>query len=381
MGNINKALIDIIAEKLCGKEVEIDNLTDKELRSLCRLSSKQGVSHIISSYFFEKNILLEGKTAEYFKKLSLKTVYTAEQMKYDLSIIGKAFNEQAVPYIPLKGAVLREFYPDEYMRTSSDIDVLIHEEDIDRAVSSLAEKGFAFKERTYHDILILTPSGNYLELHFNLFEPEENLNIILKNAWDYAIPTEGSRYKFTDKFFLYHFFAHMSYHFLFGGCGIRFLMDLWVIENKMGISLETAKELLEKAGIYEFALKSELLMQVIFMGSEKDEMSDKLLEFMLSGGTVGKQENSIAMSKTKAKKSNTFLFAVGRLFPKYSIMKDVYPVLRKVPFLLPLFWVVRFVAKLKDGKGKSALNEVKLSNSVSDKKISEMQKIRDYMKL
>ena len=44
-------------------------------------------------------------------------------------------------------------------------------------------------------------------------------------------------------------FAHMLYHFISGGCGIRPLMDIWIAEHKMGITYTEAKDLLETAGI------------------------------------------------------------------------------------------------------------------------------------
>ena len=38
------------------------------------------------------------------------------------------------------------------------------------------------------------------------------------------------------------------------------------------------------------------------------------------------------------------------LFPPLPVMRDVYPVLGRLPFLLPVFWIVRGVQRLLSGR-------------------------------
>lgn len=113
---------------------------------------------------------------------------------YSLQGIETALNDARISYIPLKGSVLRYLYPASEMRTSCDIDVLVHEEDLDRAVEVLeTATDFKTDHQAYHDISMLSPNV-HLELHFSIKENEESIDRLLSKAWEYAVPVEASRY-------------------------------------------------------------------------------------------------------------------------------------------------------------------------------------------
>ena len=103
----------------------------------------------------------------------------------------------------------------------------------------------------------------------------------------------------TKEFFLFHMFAHMSYHFISGGCGIRPLMDIWIAEHKMGITYTEAKDLLETAGIYKFAVEMSKLSEICFSDCPKDNYTDALLSYVFDGGVYGTSKNKIAVKKNK----------------------------------------------------------------------------------
>ncbi len=373
--------VSILRAKLTGNKENLStqNISDF-LGSLYDISARQGLTNIVGEYLSDEKILGKDAVSEKFVNSIVTSLYKTERMKYDLSVISNVFEANGISYILLKGSVIRNYYPNDYLRTSADIDILIREEDVNRAVSLLSEVSFTFRERTYHDVSIITPGRNHLELHFNLLETKDNLDCILRNAWDYAVAEEGCRYRFTQDFFLFHFMAHMVYHFTTSGCGIRFLCDIWVIENKMGIKLDTAKVLLEKAGIYKFAEEIFELSHCCFDGKLHNEMTDLILEFMLSGGTIGSNENVAIMSAAQTTE-NAVVYALKRMFPRYKIMKEIYPILRKLPILLPVMWIYRILYKMKKGKAASASEEIKNVNSVSEKDVKDVKRIVEYLEL
>ena len=235
------------------------------------------------------------------------------------------------------------------------------------------------QERDYHDVSLFSEANVHLELHFNIQENIDKLDSVLKDAWRYACLTGGSRYKFTDEFFVFHMFAHMSYHFLSGGCGIKPLMDIWIMEHKMGITYESARELLEKAGIYQFATEISKLAEICFSGEPKDEFSDTILSYIFSGGVYGTSQNKIAVKKSKSK--STLLYALQRLFMPYKDMVTLYPILHKLPFLLPFCWIARWCKMLFGGKAKHTIRELKTASTVSDDKINTLTMMRERLGL
>ena len=70
------------------------------------------------------------------------SVYRNEQIKYAFAQICDTFELSSIPYIPLKGSVIRPYYPKESMRTSCDIDILVKEENHEAAIDVLVQRGF-----------------------------------------------------------------------------------------------------------------------------------------------------------------------------------------------------------------------------------------------
>ncbi len=381
-----KAIEDIFIKILRSEltETELDDsvkeqLTPDVISALYSLADRHDLAHII--YFSLYKCGLKNDDAIYtrFDQKAIMSVYRNEQMKYAYGQICDTFDQMSIPYIPLKGSVIRPYYPKESMRTSCDIDILVKEENLEAAIDALVQKGFKCSDRNYHDVSLFSEANVHLELHFNIQENIDKLDAVLRDAWRYARLTEGNQYKFTDEFFVFYMFAHMSYHFLSGGCGIKSLMDIWIMEHKMGITYECARELLEKADIYRFAAEISRLAEICFSGEPKDEFSDTILSYIFSGGVYGTSQNKIAVKKSKSK--STLLYALQRLFLPYKSMVTLYPILHKLPFLLPFCWIARLCKMLFGGKAKHTIRELKTVNNVSDDKINTIILMRERLGL
>lgn len=380
------AIQDIFIKMLRSEltETELDDsvkvqLTPDVIYALYSLADHHDLAHVIYSSLYKCGLKKDDALYSKFEQKAIMSVYRNEQIKYAFAQICDTFDRVSIPYIPLKGSVIRPYYPQESMRTSCDIDILVKEENLKAAIDALVQKGFRCGERNYHDVSLFSDANVHLELHFNIQENIDKLDTVLKDAWQYARLTEGSRNKFTDEFFVFHMFAHMSYHFLSGGCGIKPLMDIWIMEHKMGITYESAKELLEKAGIFQFATEISNIAEICFSGKPKDEFSDTILSYILSGGVYGTSQNKIAVKKSKLK--STLLYALQRLFMPYKSMVILYPILHKLPFLLPFCWIARWCKMLFGGKAKHTIRELKTVNNVSYSKTKSISQICERLGL
>ncbi len=349
-------------------------LTPELLSKLYRISNRHDLAHIVGNTLAQNGVEIPEPMASRFKKANTLAVYRCAQHKQVLEQVGASFDAAQIPYIPLKGAVLRAFYPLESMRTGCDVDILVKREDIEGACKVLAEQGYEIQKQNYHDITLVSPTKVHLELHYTLRENMASLDGVLDRAWDYAVQEKGCQYGFTREFFVFQAFAHMSYHFLSGGCGLRSLMDIWVMDHRMGYSYSDAGTLLEEAGILQFAREMTRLAQACFDGGEWDAFTDVLLRYILSGGSYGTVQNKIAVKKTAT--GGTLGYVVGRLCPPYGTMKQIYPVLERMPVLLPFCWVGRWFSKMNAGRGSSAKREVQISQGISSKQETEIKEIR-----
>lgn len=368
--NILNILTRIIKSALNETDTIESDLTFDTALNLYQLAKKHDLAHFVSDFVLGKNIAASQDFELCLQKEKLMSVYRCEQLKYVLDEITALFNEAEIDHIPLKGSVLRRYYPTDSMRTSCDIDVLIRRPDLDSAVSLLESKGYKFIAQRYHDVSMCSPGNVHLELHFNLQENIASMDSILKNAWQYADPIKGSEYRLRKDFFVFYFYAHMAYHFVTGGCGIRSLMDIWVMNHKMDASYSCAEQLLKQGGIYQFAAEMSNLAEYCFADNDGDDFYKSLLRYIVDGGTYGSINNKIT---AKMSGTSLFVYTLKRLFLPYKTMVILFPMLKKAPFLLPFCWVARWIKALVKGKKNKFDTEIVYANNIDPAISAEMK--------
>lgn len=370
---VQNMFIKVLCSSLNGTGTNLSSVTPEMVLPLYHLAKKHDLAHIVSDFVFDNGIKVPDEIENVLQQEKLMSVFRCEQIKYVLDEISDVFDKSGTAYIPLKGSVIRPYYPTESMRTSCDVDVLIRESDFESAVSCLESRGYVCSTRNYHDVSMYSPNKVHVELHFSIQENIESLDEVLKNAWQYAELSEGSRYEFRKEFFVFYFYAHMAYHFLTGGCGMRSLMDIRVMEHKMNISYLCAADMLKKAGICQFAAEMSNLAEYCFGDNVADDFYDTVLDYIVNGGVYGSKENKIAVSRFKSGSRLSYTFK--RLFLPYKAMVISYPVLKKVPCLLPFCWVARWVKAISRKKTKKITSELSFANNMADSKIAKIRYI------
>ena len=277
--------------------------------------------------------------------------YRYAKLDAEFEHVGSVFERAAIPYMPLKGAVMRVLYPKPWMRTSCDIDVLVHEEDLDRASAALVSEGFTTNGiRNYHD-MVFSCDGIQLELHHNLFERVPAMDAVLATVWEHTV-SKGYRYVQTPAFFCFHLVAHMAYHFMHGGCGVRPLIDLWLLRESGRVEEETAvRELCENAALLTFYEHVCRLSDVWFGNAAHDEATKSIEDFILRGGLFGSKEQRSASNAARHGRTG---FLLNTVFMPYQDLKRIYPALDGKPFLTPYYQMCRLINKLSNKRGKRA---------------------------
>lgn len=261
-----------------------------------------------------------------------------------LEEISSAFGSAGVRFLPLKGSIIKGLYPQSDMRTMSDIDMLIDEENAAKARDIMSGLGYSCEHFGYdvHDIYYKPPVMN-VEIHRALFGEEgQEFQAVFSDPWKLCTH-DGMKYQFTPDAFFAYVLAHAIKHLEEGGTGIRTVMDLWVCVNSgMGIDPQAALDILEPSGKSGYAAQLLELSEVWFGGKPHSESTRNLEQYILSSGTYGTFENFSALRIEKSGKAG---YALKLLFPTFTHMKQHYPVLKKAPFLLPFCWLFRLVTK------------------------------------
>ena len=379
--------IDILRLALSGTGVSRASLhavLPDEITALCALAVRHAHAGTLSVYIYKNHLPVPQDLWARLHRQAMLSVYRAEHQKQLLHEVCAAFDAAGIAYIPLKGAVIRGYYPDASLRTSCDVDVLIHPEEVERAVSLLKEQGYRRVKSNFHDISLLSPNGAHLELHFSLREKLRQADPVLQEVWEHATPKEGARYELSPAFFAFYLYAHTAYHFLAGGCGITALTDVWVLEHRMGISMDVAQPLLQRAGLYPFARALNELANLCFSGGlpddRPDEHSERILTYILQGGPYGASGNRLALQKARGE-SGCELCALRRLFLPYREMLPLYPVLQKAPVLLPACYLIRAFRSLLDGSARRLARRRALVRQLPDELLLELEQMQSRLEL
>ena len=341
MENLIRTMMDLIAYEVCGKSIDKSQytLTDEDLAKLYKLSKSHDLAHLVGDALIKTGLIGDGEIKAKFQKQMMLAVYRYEKINYELGRLRKVLNEAEIPFIPLKGSVIRQYYPEPWMRTSCDIDVLVHEEAVDQAAQSIVEKlGYAYEKKQYHDISLMSDGGVHLELHHSIKENESNIDLLLSECWDYATVLDGCEYEFTNEFFCFHQFAHMSYHFLHGGCGVRPFLDIYLLEEKLDFRRDKLDEMLAKTGIKKFCDAAKSLSEVWFGNSEHTDVTRRMENYLLRGGVYGSTANSMAVGQQKEK--GRLGYIINRIWLPYELLCVTYPRLKGRKYL-QLFYEIK----------------------------------------
>lgn len=294
----------------------------------------------------------------------------SERQLYSIDIIFKAFDENKIDYLPLKGTLLKRMYPRPEMRTMSDADILIRQEDYEKIRGIMKNIGFREGEETNHELKWHSPSL-YVELHKRLI-PSYNKDYYayFGDGWRLAKICDGTRYSMTDEDQMIYLVTHFAKHYRNGGIGIKHMTDLWVYKSQKSTLDNSYIEVeLQKLQLLEFYKNIMNTMNVWFNDDESTDKTDLITDFIFESGAYGSKKSRMiadgvktAKTTNRSAKASRFKRIADMIFLPYSGMCIKYPVVKKVPILLPVFWVVRWVNVLLFKRS----NLDKLNNSVKN---------------
>lgn len=366
-------MMQLIKSELCGKlgdDLDRDALSDDFLSQLYSLAKSHDLAHIVGSALKNNGLLPKNEIGAKFEKQIFMAIFRYENLNYEYTRICETLENEKITFVPLKGSVIRKLYPLPWLRTSCDIDILVKESDIDRTVSLLCEKldYTADPKRHYHDVSLYSKNKIHLELHFNIFEGMDNIDPMLSRVFEFCSPADGKEFELlqSPEYLLFHHIAHMSYHFLSGGCGIRPFIDMYLINNHLKYDEKSARQILADCSLEKFFDGILNLTDVWFGNSAHTALTQNMENYILSGGVYGTKNNVIAMNNEK--KGGKRKYLIHRIFMPYDSLKVKYPSLNGRRWLSPVYQIIRWFGLIFGGRMKHSLKELKVLQNIDNEK-------------
>lgn len=377
-----KLLFAMLRSVICGWNVtdEVKNACTPELlQKTFVLAQKHDLGHLVGQAAADWK-LPECETVAAAKQTAMQAFYRYMRTEHVYVRLCKTLEEAQIPFIPLKGSVLRESYPQPWMRTSCDIDVLVPMKQLEKAAGVLSDKlSYRRGGKGDHDISFYAPENVHVELHYQAVDegrfPEAQE--LLKEIWDYASPLKGYTYHclLSDAMFYFYHIAHMAKHLENGGCGIRPFLDLWIMDHRIQEDVAQRDEMLLQGGMMRFAKAARGVSEAWLSGEALCAEDAVFEQFVLTGGVYGTLEAQVAVAQTQ--KGGKLRFVLGKIFLPYEEMKYYYPVVASHRWLMPFCQVRRWFRILFCGGVRRSVDQLKTNAGRSK---SEMKTTEDMLK-
>ena len=312
---------------------------------------------------------------ERFTQTKAKAIRKTAQMDIDRTMLFAELEKEGIWYMPLKGVVLKDYYPRYGMRQMSDNDILFDSTraaDVKRIMESLGFTTERYGER-HHDVYVKPPVSNF-EMHNTLFSIKsgERIHNYYADVKERLIKDEGNSfgYHFTDEDYYIYLTAHEYKHYSNGGTGLRSLLDTYVFLNRSADKLDFSyiEAECEKLGIADFEKQSRHLAADLFGGKNPTEEDKEMLKYIVFSGTYGNFENRVS-NQIKKEKHSKVLYMLDRFFvpvsPKsksYAVFARKFPLFYKYKILLPLLPFYRVFRSISSGRFKREANAIKKVN-------------------
>ena len=235
--------------------------------------------------------------------MQLTTVSENQLMEIDR--VCKAFDENGIEYLKLKGSIIKRLYPQHEMRVMSDADILIRESQMDKLEKLLPDLGCTFECSSDHEWIWKTDAITF-ELHKRIVATyQKDFYAFFDNGWKLAKKKDAASSEYVmslEDEFLY-LFTHLAKHYRDAGIGIKHLTDIYLFLNAYPeLDMEYIHTSLEKLRLSEFFKNIKRTLDVWFNGAECDEIAKFITAKIFDNGVYGNLVNALKADALKFSK-------------------------------------------------------------------------------
>ena len=356
-------IVYLINSAISGGKPNIDKVRSMNLGEVKKLCSRHRVSAVVAYALLSDDLLFDEQKLVWQDKLNYAMLWSLT-FQQQLEKILEHMRKNKIRYMLMKGLVLRELYPEPYLREMVDNDIYYDADGYRIMRKFMLENGYktpsATKE-THVDEYFMEPYYSF-ELHKRFF-------MINRDKWSryysdmskFLILSGDYEYKMSDEDFYVYITLHSYKHMSDSGVGLRALLDcfLYTEKKKDTLNWEYIDKELEKLGILDFEKSFKNLSEKLFKTNEKlsfEEEKDFL--FIISSGAFGTAQQTIGKSIESLGKSS---YLRRRLFPTLEWYKGNAPFVYRHKWIIPFYVVYRIIFKGISGR-KRIKKEIDIVN-------------------
>ncbi len=288
------------------------------------------------------------------------------RVSFEHNELNEVMQKNNIRYVILKGCSSSAYYKEEELRTMGDVDFLVKEEDVVKAIRVLEQNGFEKDqyEFTTNQSAYKRPPNSIWEIHKSVTGiPNNDVGKLIEKMFSDIFETSSLYEKDGLKYFVPSSFhhglillLHKASHMTAGGLGLRQLCDWAVFVSVFNDSefCDIFENKLNDIGLWKFAQIMTLLCEKYLYepkklwaadcGVKDDELED-ILNDILSGGNFGQKDKNryreikYITDRKEGKVGNKNLLSQFFESLNYKVYAD-YSFISKYKIFLPIGWVL-----------------------------------------
>ena len=264
------------------------------------------------------------------------------------------FAQNGIRSLEVQGTVIKSLYPSPEWRMMTDIDFIVDRENLTKVKKLFEQKEY---NPTYAvgDDLEPVEVGSYadyhtlIEVHSEFFENSKyEVYGSITHPFENATPTgEKLCYKVDDTTFYLYSILHTVKHYLGKGCGIRRILDVYVLNQKLGdkIDKDRVECVFSRSGLADTVAELFDLSEKWFGDNLSERDLSKAEEIVFMSGNHG---TDVIKYKRRLEKSgqNVIIFRIisllSRIFLSKKEIYSTYPYCKEHNLPIVLCWFYRW---------------------------------------
>lgn len=383
---------------------------EENMKALFRMSAKHFIDALVGTTLKQTGLILpkywEDRMVKAIRKVLL---FDAERKK-----LCAWMDSEHIWYLPLKGIIMKDYYPSVGMRQMSDNDILFDADAWERVEKHMISEGYEAESvgKGNHDVYQKPPVYNF-EMHRSLYgkghderwveyysdikerlipdQPEGMYDTdhgVSENPTANQTDSMNGRnssygYHMSDEDFYIYITSHAYKHYSGSGTGIRTLLDFYAYlsAKEDTLDFDYIQTECKKLGIDDFEKHNRILCRKVFAPQqtynqdsfEQSLSSDEfeMFQYYISSGVYGTFDRMVANRMERQKKADgkkklsKLSYYWHRVFPGMELYEN-YPLLVKHKWLIPTYWLYRIVRMLFSRERRDyMLREVKAVKRVA----------------
>ncbi|GIM27388.1 hypothetical protein CPJCM30710_00540 [Clostridium polyendosporum] len=391
MNSTQKTLVTLLSAAIRGKDIDKLDIHDINWREVYEEAKAHEVYALIYPLFkkMSKTCNIDSILLTEWSKDTIINSIVQTQHINQMKNVFKAFEEDGVPVIALKGLILRDLYPRPEFRTMSDADILVKEEFVEAAETVLLQLGYKKDSSIAYECCFIHENNLSIDLHWSLSNHEHLRNVapFEDTVWNNLRELDFHGVKvqaLSLEYELMHLFIHIASHMIKSGFGVRQLCDIVVFieSERTAIDWDLLFDLSESCRLNKLIsvilTLCDTLLDLNVPATYKTNYFDSaeyikiLTNEVFESGVYGKRDETRVTSTRILSHSlqsnddfNKFKLIFRYVFPSSDKLDKRYSYASKYTFLIVFAWLHRIFYELFLNTFKRLKELFKLSSTAS----------------